>query len=404
MIRSPAPTGSVVERWRSAMRLVLVLASLHPARSSACTRSIAIASAAPTPGRLQPGRPTQTATDNRGTDPRDGDDPQDHRPGRPPAAPGLLRRQRSERRSGRNAERAAREAPCCRSTASRSAATSTSGPSTIDDWARCGSPPRPRRSTRTWAHLVARRAGRVVPDDHAQPAARTVAAPSRAAQVSDRGDGRACSTTARCLASPRHPAASRQDAADSSLCAMSTSPTAGTSRTSPSTSWFAGTAATSSCRTAAPTRRRVRRSRQRAAADSRGLRRRHRARRLAAAAGRETASRGSMSPSARSLLGHRPRHPALRQAVDHRRRADRRAAVPGRATPRSRTRATGDQFYDEAQWESYRRLGLHAAECIFDFVARRRPRRHRSPTPTGCSPKLHPGDRRPKGSRTAWSR
>lgn len=31
---------------------------------------------------------------------------------------------------------------------------------------------------------------------------------------------------------------------------------------------------------------------------------------------------------------------------------------------------TGDQFYDEAQWESYRRLGLHAAECIFEFAAR----------------------------------
>jgi hypothetical protein len=31
---------------------------------------------------------------------------------------------------------------------------------------------------------------------------------------------------------------------------------------------------------------------------------------------------------------------------------------------------TGDQFYDEAQWESYRRLGLHAADCIFDFVKR----------------------------------
>ena len=29
---------------------------------------------------------------------------------------------------------------------------------------------------------------------------------------------------------------------------------------------------------------------------------------------------------------------------------------------------TGDQFYDEAQWESYRRLGLHAAEQIFAFV------------------------------------
>jgi hypothetical protein len=29
---------------------------------------------------------------------------------------------------------------------------------------------------------------------------------------------------------------------------------------------------------------------------------------------------------------------------------------------------TGDQFYDEAQWESYRRLGLHAAEQVFSFV------------------------------------
>jgi GNAT superfamily N-acetyltransferase len=29
---------------------------------------------------------------------------------------------------------------------------------------------------------------------------------------------------------------------------------------------------------------------------------------------------------------------------------------------------TGDQFYDEAQWESYRRLGLHAAEKVFSFV------------------------------------
>jgi len=29
---------------------------------------------------------------------------------------------------------------------------------------------------------------------------------------------------------------------------------------------------------------------------------------------------------------------------------------------------TGDQFYDEAQWESYRRLGLHAARTIFRFV------------------------------------
>ncbi len=32
--------------------------------------------------------------------------------------------------------------------------------------------------------------------------------------------------------------------------------------------------------------------------------------------------------------------------------------------------ATSDQFYDEAQWESYRRLGLHAAQQIFDFVSR----------------------------------
>ncbi len=29
---------------------------------------------------------------------------------------------------------------------------------------------------------------------------------------------------------------------------------------------------------------------------------------------------------------------------------------------------TGDQFYDEAQWESYRRLGLHVADTIFHFV------------------------------------
>ena len=29
---------------------------------------------------------------------------------------------------------------------------------------------------------------------------------------------------------------------------------------------------------------------------------------------------------------------------------------------------TGDQFYDEAQWESYLRLGLHTAEEVFDFV------------------------------------
>jgi hypothetical protein len=29
---------------------------------------------------------------------------------------------------------------------------------------------------------------------------------------------------------------------------------------------------------------------------------------------------------------------------------------------------TGDQFYDEAQWESYRRLGLHAVERTFEYV------------------------------------
>ncbi|MEA2570151.1 MAG: hypothetical protein QOI24_2152 [Acidobacteriota bacterium] len=31
--------------------------------------------------------------------------------------------------------------------------------------------------------------------------------------------------------------------------------------------------------------------------------------------------------------------------------------------------STGDQFYDEKQWESYRRLGLHAARAAFEFVA-----------------------------------
>jgi hypothetical protein len=30
--------------------------------------------------------------------------------------------------------------------------------------------------------------------------------------------------------------------------------------------------------------------------------------------------------------------------------------------------STGDQFYDEAQWESYRRLGQHSAERVFHFV------------------------------------
>src|SRR5690606_17427561 len=32
--------------------------------------------------------------------------------------------------------------------------------------------------------------------------------------------------------------------------------------------------------------------------------------------------------------------------------------------------STGDQFYDEAQWESYRRLGQFAAETAFGFVQR----------------------------------
>jgi hypothetical protein len=30
--------------------------------------------------------------------------------------------------------------------------------------------------------------------------------------------------------------------------------------------------------------------------------------------------------------------------------------------------STGDQFYDEAQWESYRRLGVHTVNKVFDFV------------------------------------
>jgi hypothetical protein len=30
--------------------------------------------------------------------------------------------------------------------------------------------------------------------------------------------------------------------------------------------------------------------------------------------------------------------------------------------------STGDQFYDEAQWESYRRLGVHTINEVFDFV------------------------------------
>jgi hypothetical protein len=30
--------------------------------------------------------------------------------------------------------------------------------------------------------------------------------------------------------------------------------------------------------------------------------------------------------------------------------------------------STGDQFYDEAQWESYRRLGVHTANKVFSFV------------------------------------
>jgi hypothetical protein len=35
--------------------------------------------------------------------------------------------------------------------------------------------------------------------------------------------------------------------------------------------------------------------------------------------------------------------------------------------------STGDQFYDEAQWESYRRLGLHAAASAFRFLSAQTP-------------------------------
>jgi hypothetical protein len=40
--------------------------------------------------------------------------------------------------------------------------------------------------------------------------------------------------------------------------------------------------------------------------------------------------------------------------------------------------ATTDQFYDEAQWESYRRLGRHAAERVFEFVRREDSRQQQS--------------------------
>jgi hypothetical protein len=64
--------------------------------------------------------------------------------------------------------------------------------------------------------------------------------------------------------------------------------------------------------------------------------------------------------------------------------------------------STGDQFYDEAQWESYRRLGLHAAECIFDFAYGRTGDEHQtsgdglfaeashrwSPTPEGLEDRI----------------
>jgi hypothetical protein len=40
---------------------------------------------------------------------------------------------------------------------------------------------------------------------------------------------------------------------------------------------------------------------------------------------------------------------------------------------RTRNRAfphesTSDQFYDEAQWESYRQLGEHAGHVVLDFL------------------------------------
>jgi GNAT superfamily N-acetyltransferase len=41
--------------------------------------------------------------------------------------------------------------------------------------------------------------------------------------------------------------------------------------------------------------------------------------------------------------------------------------------------STGDQFYDEAQWESYRRLGEHAAYSAFRFVERERRKDELSP-------------------------
>lgn len=37
--------------------------------------------------------------------------------------------------------------------------------------------------------------------------------------------------------------------------------------------------------------------------------------------------------------------------------------------------STGDQFYDEAQWESYRRLGLHAGNVVFGFINQKDGRR-----------------------------
>lgn len=41
--------------------------------------------------------------------------------------------------------------------------------------------------------------------------------------------------------------------------------------------------------------------------------------------------------------------------------------------------STGDQFYDEAQWESYRRLGEHAAHSALRFIERERPGASLSP-------------------------
>ncbi len=37
-------------------------------------------------------------------------------------------------------------------------------------------------------------------------------------------------------------------------------------------------------------------------------------------------------------------------------------------TPPSRAKTRADQFFDEAQWESYRRLGYHVGREVGDLV------------------------------------